>query len=179
MKSSLAHVSAQADARSADFEAFVGPWADEMYRAAAAIVGAVDAADVTQDALIDAWRGLPQLRDRNRVRPWLHAIVANRSRKHLRGQRSRPRLIAVEVKDASEATGSHADFAAGVAERDRLNRVFDRLTADQRICLAFRYAIDLSVPQIAATLRIPEGTVKSRLHGGLQQLRLALTEDEG
>ena len=36
------------------FEMLVGPWVDEMYRAAAAIVGESEARDVTQDALLDA-----------------------------------------------------------------------------------------------------------------------------
>ncbi len=177
MKTPLAHVSAPADA-TADFEALVGPWIDEMYRASAAIVGAPEAADVTQDALIDAWRGFARLRDRDRVRPWLHAIVANRSRKHIRAQHSRPRLIDVDVSDAPGTAGSQEDFARAVAERDRLDRAFDRLTADQRICLAFRYSIDLSVPQIAAALGIPEGTVKSRLHGSLERLRAVLVEED-
>jgi RNA polymerase sigma-70 factor (ECF subfamily) len=174
----LAHSSASADARSADFEALVGPWVEEMYRAAAAIVGPGDAADVTQEALLDAWRGFARLRDRTRVRPWLHAIVANRASKQIRASRSRPRLIAVEIQGAVDASGSRRDIASAVVERDRMDRAFARLTADQRICLAFRYSIDLSVPQIATALGIPDGTVKSRIHAGVERLRATLAEDD-
>src|SRR5258705_7000248 len=91
--------SASADARSEDFEALIRPWVDEMYRAAAAIVGTTDAEDVTQQALLDAWRGFARLKDHERVRPWLHAIVANRASKHLRAARSRPRLIPVTIHE--------------------------------------------------------------------------------
>lgn len=177
MRDPLARGPARSVAESGDFEALVGPWVEEMYRVAAAIVGSAEAADVTQDALVDAWRGFARLRDPGRVRPWLHAIVANRSLKQIRAWRSRPRTINVEVGE--RGTPASADFAARVADRDRLDWAFDRLTADQRVCLALRYSIDLSVPQIAATLSIPEGTVKSRLHAGMERMREALAEDEG
>lgn len=155
------------------FEALVGPWEDEMYRVAAAIVGVDDARDVTQDALVDAWRGFGTLRDSQRVRPWLHAIVANRCRKHLRATRSRPRSVHVAVPEqASE------DQSVAFSERDRLDRAFAALSTDQRIAVVMHYVIDLSVPQIAAALSVREGTVKSRIHAGVERLREALVEDD-
>jgi RNA polymerase sigma-70 factor (ECF subfamily) len=162
---------ADAPTVAASFEALVGPWVDEMYRAAAAIVGETDARDVTQDALADAWRGFARLRDRERVRPWLHAIVANRSRKHLRARRSRPRLVSV----TSWPEGTEDDRSAVLAERDRLDRAFDSLPVEQRIALVLHYALDLSVPQVAEALSVPEGTVKSRLHAGVERLRETLS----
>jgi RNA polymerase sigma factor (sigma-70 family) len=156
------------------FEGLVAPWVDEMYRAAAAIVGEADARDVTQESLLDAWRGFERLRDRERLRPWLHAIVANRSRKHLRAQRSRPRLIAV----TSWPDDGVDDRSAAIAERDRLDQAFETLPADQRIALALHYAIDLSVPQVAAALSLPEGTVKSRIHAGVDRLRAVLAAED-
>ena len=178
MEPAPASESASADERSAAFEALVEPWVQEMYRAAAAIVGVNEAEEVTQESLLDAWRGLSRLRDRERVRPWLHAIVANRARKHLRSARSRPRLIAVVGDAEPRDDRSSPDHAVQFAERDRLDRAFDRLSADQRVCLALRYSMDLSVPQIAETLRIPEGTVKSRINAGMERLRAAIVEDD-
>lgn len=165
---------ADAPTVAASFEALVGPRVDEMYRAAAAIVGETDARDVTQEALVDAWRGFAQLRDPERVRPWLHAIVANRSRKHLRARRSRPRFISV----SSWPEGTEDDRSTVLAERDRLDRAFDSLPADQRIALALHYALDLSVPQVAAVLSVPDGTVKSRIHAGVERLRAALAAED-
>jgi len=158
----------------ATFEALVGPWVNEMYRAAAAIVGQADARDVTQDALVDAWRGFGRLRDRERVRPWLHAIVANRSRKHLRARRSRPRSIPV----SHWPEGMEDDHSTRRAERDRLDRAFDSLPADQRIALALHYGLDLSVPEVAAVLSVAAGTIKSRIHAGVGHLRTALAAED-
>lgn len=178
MEPALTPELASADARSADFEALVGPWVNEMYRAAAAIVGTHEAEEVTQDALLDAWRGFARLRDRERVRPWLHAILANRARKHLRAARSRPRLIPVSAEPTNEAVRSSPDHAIQFAERDRLDRAFERLSADQRVCLALHYSVDLSVPQIAESLGIPQGTVKSRINAGMERLRAAFRAEE-
>ena len=166
----------EADAASvaATFEVLVRPWVDEMYRAAAAIVGEADARDVTQEALLDAWRGFDRIRDPERVRAWLHAIVANRSRKHLRARRSRPRIVPI----VSWPEGAVEDGSTVLAERDRLDRAFDGLPADQRITLALHYALDLSVPQVAATLSVPEGTVKSRIHAGVERLREVLAAED-
>lgn len=178
MEPAPASESASADERSAAFEALVEPWVQEMYRVAAAIVGTYDAEEVTQESLIDAWRGFARLRDRDRVRPWLHSIVANRARKHIRSARSRPRLIAVVGEAVSRDDRSSPDHAAQFAERDRLDRAFDRLSADQRVCLALRYSMDLSVPQIAEALRIPEGTVKSRINAAMELLRAVVSRDD-
>lgn len=158
----------------ATFEGLVGPWVNEMYRAAAAIVGEADARDVTQEALLDAWRGFARLRDPERVRPWLHAIVANRSRKHLRARRSRPRLVPVSTWPEDTVD----DRSTALAARDRLDRAFESLPADQRIALALHYALDLSVPQVAAVLSVPDGTVKSRIHAGVERLRAALAAED-
>lgn len=164
-----------AASRAATFERLVGPWVDEMYRAAAAIVGEADARDVTQEALVDAWRGFDGFREPDHVRGWLHAIVANRSRKHLRAGRSRPRVVS--IVDWPEATVD--DESRALAERDRLDRAFDALSADQRIALTLHYSLDLSVPQMASVLSVPDGTVKSRIHAGVERLRAQLAaEDE-
>jgi RNA polymerase sigma-70 factor (ECF subfamily) len=176
MRERLTRRSASAGPATPDFEALVGPWVAEMYRLAAAIVGVDSAEDVTQDALVDAWRGLPRLRDRTKARAWLHSIVVNRASKHLRARRSRPRLISVAVEESRVHGGR--DPATDVARRDSLDRAFEDLSPDQRACVVLHYSFDFTVPQIAATLGVPDGTVKSRIHAGIQRLRAALAEDD-
>ena len=160
--------------RSAEFERLVGPWVTEMYRAAAAICGRETAEEVTQDALLDAWRGFDRLRDPARIRAWLHSVLANRARKHLRYDRFRPRVVSIEnYRDGSQTS----DPYASVAERDRLDRVFGRLSVDQRMCVVLHYALDMAVPEVAQVLGLREGTVKSRIHAAVLRLRAALLED--
>ena len=129
--------------------------------------------DVTQDALVDAWRSFGKLRDPDRVRPWLHSIVANRARKHLRAARSRPRLVPVAVPEQEAAESDPA-----LLERDRLDRAFESLSPEQRIAVGLHYVADLTVPRIAAATGAREGTVKSRIRLGLERLRSALDAGE-
>lgn len=64
-----------------------------------------------------------------------------------------------------------------LADRDELERVFARLTADQRAVVALQYYLSMSHPEIAEVLDIPVGTVGSRLHAAKRALRAALDAD--
>ncbi|WP_344104373.1 SigE family RNA polymerase sigma factor [Myceligenerans crystallogenes] len=72
------------------------------------------------------------------------------------------------VRGADDPAAARADVGAALR----------RLTPRQRACVVLRYYEDLTVPQIAAELRISEGTVKSHLHTALPALRALLGTDE-
>jgi RNA polymerase sigma factor (sigma-70 family) len=65
------------------------------------------------------------------------------------------------------------DEAAASADRDLLTRCLVQVPARQRACLVLRYYDDLSVSEVAATLGISEGTVKSQTARGLGTLQAA------
>jgi RNA polymerase sigma-70 factor (ECF subfamily) len=67
-----------------------------------------------------------------------------------------------------------ADEASATAARDEIERGFRRLDADQRIVVVLHYYLDLPLSEVAATLGVPLGTAKSRLHRGLATLRQSL-----
>lgn len=159
-----------------EFEARATSRLPECHRLAAAIVGPDYAADVVQDALVDAWRALAGLRDPNAFEPWLRSIVVNRCRNHLRGRGRRVRTIQLDAAAsiAGEDTGS---VRLAADQSDRLERAFHRLSPDHRAVLALRFTLDLPVRDVALTLGVPEGTVKSRLNAAITRLRSALKED--
>ena len=70
-----------------------------------------------------------------------------------------------------------ADAYRAVADRDELERGFQRLSMDHRAVLVLHYFLDLTLDETAAVLGIPVGTVRSRLHYGMQGLRAALDAD--
>jgi RNA polymerase sigma factor (sigma-70 family) len=70
------------------------------------------------------------------------------------------------------------DVQASVAMRDELERGFSALTADQRAILVLRYYRDLGVDEIARTLSVSPGTVKSRLYAAREAMRAALDAQE-
>src|SRR4051812_23988219 len=124
------------------------------------------AEEAVQDALVHAWRELPQLRDPDRIQAWLHRLVVNACADA--GRQQRRWSNEVRVLRSEPAT---EDDAASLADRDQLERGFRRLKPDQRAVVVLQFYVGLSVPEIAEALGIPAGTVKSRLHYATLALR--------
>ena len=132
------------------------------------------AMDAVQNALLRAWRDLPTLRDPDRFDPWLRRLVVRACFDELRRLRRRP--IEVVITDTTDLPFI-ADSASALADRDQLERGFRRLDPDERAVLVLHHYLDLPLPEVAATLRIPLGTAKSRLYRGLREMRAALDAD--
>src|SRR6187431_667391 len=131
------------------------------------------AKDVVQDALVRAWRDLPTLRDPERFDAWVHRLLVNACIDELRRARRRP--FDVDVTDLN--LPFLADDVSAVADRDQLERGFRRLVPEERAVIVLHLYLDLPLPEVAATLRIPLGTAKSRLYRGLRSMRAALDAD--
>lgn len=145
---------------------------DRALRLAYAIVGSrSDAEEVVQDSLFQAWLALPRLRDPGRWSAWFRRLLVNACR-----DRARRIVRLAEVPIDPMAYGLEAEQGrpGAATERDEVRRAIDRLPADDRLIIALRYGADLEVPEIAATLGIPLGTAKSRLHRAVGRLRVAL-----
>jgi RNA polymerase sigma-70 factor (ECF subfamily) len=72
---------------------------------------------------------------------------------------------------------TEAEGASVVANRDQLERGFRRLSIDHRTVVVLHHYLDLTVDEIAETLGVPPGTVRSRLHHAMRGLRAALEAD--
>jgi RNA polymerase sigma-70 factor (ECF subfamily) len=144
------------------------------YRLSAVILGDLsDAEDATHDAVEHAWRSRHQLRASDRFDAWFHRIVVNACRDRVRRRRSRPLLLTISTsaEDVRSLSATPGDAYAQAIERDALNRALDRINVDQRIVIALRFYLDLEIDEIARRIGVPAGTVKSRLHRGLKELR--------
>ncbi len=144
----------------------------QIARRMAVLWGAgADADDVVQDAFLKAYAGLPGFRLGGEFRAWLLAIVRNETRNlfRSRGRRSaREELVLAEDDElrydpeaAALTSARHAELLRGVGG----------LRPELREVVACRYLLELSEAETATTLRIPAGTVKSRLHRALSALR--------
>ena len=71
-----------------------------------------------------------------------------------------------------------ADDTQSLEDRDLLERGFRRLKPEQRTVVVLHFYVGLPVPEIAETLGVPVGTVKSRLHYATEALRAALDADD-
>ena len=70
------------------------------------------------------------------------------------------------------------DTSAAMAETDRIDRAFRRLPLDQRSVLVLQHYFQLSHVEIAETLALPLGTVKSRVRYGIAAMRAALEAND-
>lgn len=161
----------------AAFEALVAPRIDRLLRLADSIVSDdADASDAVQETCLRAWRQLPRLREADRFEAWLWQIAINTCRSALRTRRRvNVREIPVETMpvgfDLPEPGRGVGDDLSAV---DVVQRAFGRLHADKRAILVLHHVEERSIAEIAALLRIPEGTAKWRLFAARQALERAL-----
>ena len=129
------------------------------------------AEDATQQAALDMWRDLPQLRDPSRFDAWSYRVLVRAC--HAEGRESR-RWLSASPSMSAPALG---DAFATVADRDQLERAFRRLPVEQRAVVVMRHYVGLPLDAIADALEIPTGTVNSRLHRAMEALRAVLEAD--
>jgi RNA polymerase sigma-70 factor (ECF subfamily) len=128
-----------------------------------------EAMDLTQETFIRAYRGLPGWRPEARFGTWLFQIAHNATLDVLR-RRARVEFVPLDAGTPEEAAFDPRDTAPlpqdRLADRQRiglLEHALRALPAEQREILLLRELEDMSYAEIAATLGINEGTVKSRL----------------
>jgi RNA polymerase sigma-70 factor (ECF subfamily) len=142
------------------------------------------AEDLAQDVFLQVYRTLPRFEGRSTVRTWIYRIVVNQCCNRQRWWRRRRRAAACpldEITADDEAKMSAVSPAEGPFERlDRRERArvmetaLRALSFDHRAVLLLREVEGLSCEEIATTLALPIGTVKSRLARGRDGLRRAL-----
>ena len=131
------------------------------------------ARDAVQETLVRCWRDLPTLRDPVAFDGWLHRLLVNACLDLVR--RRRRRVMEVELTPLhSPAIG---DFSGQVIDRDLLDRALAGLEPDRRALVVLHYVLELPLPDVAASLGIPLGTAKSRLHRAIGTLRVATGAD--
>jgi RNA polymerase sigma-70 factor (ECF subfamily) len=147
---------------------------DRLHAVAHRILRDTDLAeDATQQALLAIWRDLPQLRDPARFDAWSYRLLVRAC--YAEGRRTRQWTPNLRVLPADEPAGP--DALSSVHDRDQLERGFRRLSIDHRAVVVLHHYLDMPLDQVAETLGVPAGTVRSRLHHAMRGLRAALDAD--
>lgn len=161
---------AQGGSSDAAAELFRRHWPG-AWRAALAVCGSGAVADdMAQDAFERAFAALASLNGRQAFGPWVQRIAINRAIDHLRRERrlgALPDDLEDPVEWAGAGVGDPAIIAAVAA-----------LPPERRLPVLLRYWFDYTPAEIADALRLPLGTVSSRLARALGELRLTLGADD-
>jgi RNA polymerase sigma-70 factor (ECF subfamily) len=143
-----------------------------------------EALDLSQEVFLRVFRTIGRFRGQSSLRTWIYRIAINQARNRHRFWCRRHRADQVSL-DAHVAR--HGDFLSGadcgpdrlLAQKElatRLQVALDRLPFDQRTAIVLREIDGLSYEEIAFSLGVAIGTVKSRLTRARQALRLELRE---
>ena len=132
------------------------------------------AEDATQAAMIGAWRDLSSLRDPTRFEGWLYRLVVNAcySRRGGIGTGWPPSSSSPRIARPSRI------LSVELADRDELERGFGQLSTEHRAVLVLHHYLGYPLTEIAQLLGIPLGTVRSRHHYAIRQLRAAIEADQ-
>ena len=128
------------------------------------------AEDAVQQAMLDAWRNLPKLRDPARFAAWTYRLTVNAC--YAESKRAKRWLPNMPIDSPREPVAP--DEIGLVADRELLDHGFRQLSVDQRAVLVLRHLVGLPLEEVAATLDIPPGTARSRLYRALQTMRASI-----
>lgn len=147
---------------------------DRLHAVAHRILRDIDLAeDATQQALLAIWRDLPTLRDPARFNAWSYRLLVHAC--YDEGRRSRAWRPNLRLLPADEPAAP--DVFGPVADRDQLDRAFRRISIDHRAVVVLHHYLDMPLDEVADTLGVPAGTVRSRLFHAMRGLRAALEAD--
>lgn len=168
------------------FEVLVSEYEKNVYNIALRMTGnPEDASDMTQEAFIKAYNSISNFRGDSKFSVWLYRIVSNVCLDFLRSRSRRPTVslsveddegeeTELEVADESEAPETMLERSL---TRDSVRRGLQTLPSDYRQILLLREIQGMSYEEIAETLSLEAGTVKSRIFRARKKLCAFLIED--
>lgn len=168
------------------YEALVKEYEKNVYNLALRMtVNSEDAYDMSQEAFIKAYNSLSSFRGESKFSVWLYRIVSNVCLDFLRSRNRKPTLsLSVEDDDGDEVEMDIADESQSPEQlldraltRDAVRRGLAALPPEHREILLLREIQGLSYEEIAETLGLEEGTVKSRIFRARKKLCSFLIKD--
>lgn len=154
-----------------------------VYRVAYALTrNASDADDLAQETFVRAYQAIGRFRVGEPLFPWLARIATNQAITLFRRRRRRPETPIEPLIEAGRQWGAEDDPAQAAEQGEHalhLEAAFGELKPEHQVVLALRVIEEQSYEQIAATLRVPVGTVMSRLSRARAELKARLRARTG
>lgn len=141
-----------------------------------------EALDLTQETFVRAWTALPNFKGQSQFRTWLYRITTNLCYNRLPNLRRSLNDLGDDVMEEMPEISSLLDNPAHATEsnetRKFLQQAIGALEENYRLLINLRYQNELSYEEIASTLNLPLGTVKTGIFRAKEQLRKSLAHLE-
>ncbi|MFT3892590.1 MAG: sigma-70 family RNA polymerase sigma factor [Anaerolineales bacterium] len=139
-----------------------------------------EALDLTQETFVRAWTALPNFKGQSQFRTWLYRIVTNLCYNRLPNLRRSLNDLGDDVMEDIPEINFNApaqEFELNETRR-HLYQAIDALDTNYKLLITLRYQNELSYDEIASTLNLPLGTVKTGIFRAKEQLRKSLAQLE-
>ncbi len=160
------------------FEQLVVAYRDQVFRLALRMCGSeADADEVAQEAFLSAWKALPNFRGESQFSTWLYQLTTHAAIDLMRREK-RQIAAADDITEVSAAdpAPSPQQQAEQSEQREIVRDAILQLAPEQREVVVLRFMEELSYEEIGAVLKLPSGTVKSRLNRAKAQLKEILSK---
>ncbi|MBQ8865309.1 MAG: sigma-70 family RNA polymerase sigma factor [Bacteroidaceae bacterium] len=135
------------------------------------------AADATHDVFLRAYEARSRYREGSNVSTWLFTIAYNICKNHYRSNAYEAELLASLDAEPMDSLQIELELDAALLDK-ALAQVLSELPAPLHQLFSLHYQEELTIPQVAEIVGIPEGTVKSRLHKTMNIIRKKLKQYE-
>ena len=139
-----------------------------------------EALDLTQETFVRAWTALPNFKMQSQFRTWLYRIVTNLCYNRLPNLRRSLNDLGDDVMEYMPDTNfvTPAQEIESNETRQHLQQAIEDLDEKYQLLITLRYQNELSYDEIASTLNLPLGTVKTGIFRAKEQLRKTLAQLE-
>ena len=154
------------------FEQLVVAYRDQVFRLALRMCGSeADADEVAQEAFLSAWKALPNFRGESQFSTWLYQLTTHAAIDLMRREKRQIAADDITEVSAADPAPSPQQQAEQSEQREIVRDAILQLAPEQREVVVLRFMEELSYEEIGAVLKLPSGTVKSRLNRAKAQLK--------
>jgi RNA polymerase sigma-70 factor (ECF subfamily) len=163
------------------FNRLVLKWEQTVYNVALRMLqDRQEAEEATQEIFLSAYKNIRRFRQDAKFSTWLYRIAVNHC---ISRNRRRPQGIPISLDDPGQpprtdaqlrVMGNQEENLLDGESRNRVRTALSFLPVDQRAVIELKFFQELTFEEIAAVLRVPVSTIKSRLYSGLDLLKVRL-----
>lgn len=153
------------------FKTLIEPVKDSLYKVAFVYLkNEDDALDCVHDAIIKAIKSLKKLKEPQYFNTWITRITINVCKDYLK---KKSKMVIVDI---NECEGDFVTDGFEIEEQEEIKSILNKLSDKERDVIVKRYLEDKSLKDISTSMKLPVGTVKSRISRSLKKLRVYMGE---